>query len=79
MLIALLHLPELVFLFRISWANEGRGRWSYRAALLDDLWLVDEVDLALRTTSLRIQLRRPLGAVVVAPSRGPGTWLWSLA
>ena len=79
MLIALLHLPELVFLVRISWANEGRGRWSSRAVLLDDLWLVDDVDLALRTTSLRIRVRRPLGAVVVAPLRGPGTWLWSLA
>ena len=75
MLIALLHLPELVFLVRISWANERRGRWSYRAVLLDDMWLVDEVELTLRTTSLRSRVRRPLGAVVVAPLRGPGTWL----
>ena len=73
MLIALLHLPELVFLVRISWADKGRGRWSYRAVLLDDLWLVDEVDLTLRTTSLRIRVRRSLGAVIVAPLRGPGT------
>ena len=79
MLIALLHLPELVFIVRISWADEGRGRWSYRAILLDDLWLVDEVDLALQNTSLRIRVRRPLGTVRVAPLRGPGTWLWSLS
>ena len=79
MLIALLHMPELLFLVRVSWANEGRGRWSYRAFLLDDLWLVDEVDLTLRTTSLRNWVRRPLGAVVVAPLGGPGTWLWSPA
>ena len=57
----------------------GRGRWSYRAVLLDDLWLVDEVDLALRATSLRIRVRRLLGAVIVAPLSGPGTWLWFLA
>ena len=79
MWIALLRLPELVFLVRISWANKGRGRWSYRAFLLDDLCLVDEVDLTLRTTSLRIRVRRLLGAVIVAPLRGSGTWLWSLA
>ena len=79
MLIALLHLPELVFFVRISWANEGRDWWSYRAVLLDDLWLVDEVALALRTTSLRSRVRRPLGAVVVAPLKGQETWLWSLA
>ena len=42
-------------------------------------WLVDEVDLALRITSLRIRVRRPLGAVVVAPLRVPGIWLWSLS
>ena len=79
MLIALLHLPELVFLVRISWANEGRGRYSCRTVLLDDLWLVGEVDLALWTTLLCTWVRRTLGAVVFAPLRGPGTWLWSLA
>ena len=35
--------------------------------------------LALRTTSLRTRVRRSLCAVVVAPWRGPGIWLWSLS
>ena len=37
------------------------------------------MELTLGTTSLRTRVRESLGAVVVAPLKGPWTWLWSLS
>ena len=60
------HLPNIVSLVRFLGPHKGRGLW-HRWVLLNDLRLVYQVDLSLRATSLRVRVRRHVGAAVAVP------------
>ena len=76
--VARLYLPEFVFLVRVLGSHKGRGLWCCWV-LPNNLRLVYQVDLSLQATSLRVRVRRLVGAAVATPLTRPRTWLGSFA